>query len=98
MTEAFEVALTVRARSDLVRHRAWLTQPGSGLRARLRLSRISRALVELQFSPLRWPQGPYRAVRERFVDGYTIRYVVDESAMVVTILRIFGPYQDRATP
>lgn len=97
MSQIFEVELTEHARSDLVSARNWLTQSGSGLRSRLRLSRINRALVELQFNPLRWPMGPYRHARERFVDGYTVRYVVDPHRSIVSVLRIFGPYQDRTS-
>lgn len=98
MSQIFEVELTEHARSDLVAARIWLTQSGSGLRSRLRLSRISRALIELQFNPLRWPIGPYRQARERFVDGYTIRYVVDPDRSIVSVLRVFGPYQNRSDP
>lgn len=71
MDEPYRVDLTDRARSDLLAARRWLTQPGSGLRAQLRLSRINRALIELAFAPLRWTIGPHKGVRKRLVDGYT---------------------------
>ena len=98
MNQVFEVELTRNARSDLVSAQIWLTQAGSGHRSRLRLSRINRALVELQFNPLRWPVGPYRQAHERFVDGYTIRYIIDRDRSIVTVLRVFGPYQNRTDP
>jgi plasmid stabilization system protein ParE len=97
MDAPYEVELTAMARSDLLAARRWLTQPGSGLRARLRLARISRALVELEFAPLRWSKGPFPDTRQRFVDGYTLIYRIDDAANAVTVLRVFAPYQDRSS-
>ena len=96
MDGAYDVALTARSRADLLAARRWLTQPGSGLRARLRLARINRAFVELEFAPLRWRQGPHPDTRQRLVDGYTIIYRVDEGRRLVSVLRVFGPFQDRS--
>jgi len=45
----YSVTFTARARRDLNAIRKWLLQPGSGLKAQLRIVRISRALAELQF-------------------------------------------------
>jgi plasmid stabilization system protein ParE len=96
MNADWSVTFTARARSDLLAVRRWLNQPGSGLRARLRLARINRALVELRLAPRRWPVGDGAGVRERPVEGHRIFYRVDEAARVVTILRVFGPFQDRS--
>jgi len=62
----------------------------------LRLARINRALVELRLAPLRWPEGDSGGVRERPVEGHRIVYRIDEAARAVTILRVFGPFQDRS--
>jgi len=51
----YRVIFTARARADLLAARRWLSQPGSGLKARLRSARITRAIVELQLTPFRWP-------------------------------------------
>ena len=93
--EGYALLFTARARRDLLALRRWLSQPGSGLPARLKIARISRALAELQFSPGRWPEGRHGA-RERVVDGYLIAYRIDDARKQVRVLRIFGPYQDRA--
>jgi len=92
----WSVTFTARARSDLLAVRRWLHQPGSGLRARLRLAKINRALVELRLSPHRWPDGDVPTIRERPVEGHRIFYQLDETNRTVTILRVFGPFQDRS--
>lgn len=93
--EGYSIAFAARARIDLLALRRWLSQPGSGLRARLKIARISRALAELQFSPERWPASRHESARERVVEGYLIVYRVDDDRRQVRILRVFGPYQDR---
>ena len=93
----YELLLTARARSDLLAAREWLSQPGSGLKARLRIARITRALVELQFTPHRWAAGEHEGTRQRHVEGYHIIYQADDAAAQVRVLRIFGPYQDRSS-
>ncbi len=96
MTE-YVLALSARAEADLLAARRWLEQPGSGLRARLRLARINRAIAELRFAPDRWPVGPIEGVKERLVEGYIIAYQVDRSRLRIRVMRVFGPYQDRST-
>jgi hypothetical protein len=49
--EGYSIAFSARARTDLLALRRWRSRPGSGLKARLKIARISRALAELQFSP-----------------------------------------------
>lgn len=95
MSVDWSVTFTARARSDLLAVRRWLNQPGSGLRARLRLAKINRALVELRFAPHRWPICDKPAVRERPIEGHRILYRLDETRRAVTILRVFGPFQDQ---
>ena len=92
----YAVVFTARARIDLLALRRWLSQPGSGLKARLKIARISRALAELQFSPGRWPVSRHEGAKERVVDGYLIVYRIDGGRGQVRILRVFGPYQDRS--
>lgn len=92
----WSVTFTARARIDLLAVRRWLNQPGNGLRAHMRLARINRALVELRFSPHRWPVGDNAEVRERPIEGHRIFYRVDDATRAVVILRVFGPFQDRS--
>ena len=94
----YVVVLSARSRLDLNAIRRWLTQPGSGLRAQLKIARIGRALTELQFAPDRWPIDPQTGVRRRVVDGHLIAYRVDVERLEVRVLRVFGPYQDRSEP
>ena len=61
------------------------------------MAQITRALAEIQFRPDRWPASQFPNARERLVEGHTIVYRIDSSAMEVTVIRIFGPHQDRAT-
>jgi plasmid stabilization system protein ParE len=90
------LALSARAEADLLDARRWLEQPGSGLKARLKMTRINRAILELRFAPDRWPAGQIEGVRERLVEGYVIAYQVDRSRRRVRVMRVFGPYQDRS--
>lgn len=92
----YAVLVSARAEADLLAARRWLTQPGSGLKARLRMARIGRAVTELQFTPGRWPMGPADGTRQRLVEGYTIVYRIDAHRLEVRIMRVFGPYQDQA--
>ena len=94
--KGYDLVLSARSRSDLIAIRQWLSQPGSGLRARLRMARISRALAELRFDPARWPTGPHPEARQRVVEGHVIIYRLDEQARQVRIIRVFAPYQDRS--
>ncbi|WP_372706757.1 type II toxin-antitoxin system RelE/ParE family toxin [Brevundimonas sp.] len=91
----YSVFFTARARRDLNAIRKWLLQPGSGLKAQLRIARISRALAELQFRPDRWPANTAPGTRQRLIEGHTIIYKIDAEAMEVTVMRVFGPCQDR---
>ncbi|MFC7379053.1 type II toxin-antitoxin system RelE/ParE family toxin [Brevundimonas sp. GCM10030266] len=94
----YAVYFTARSRRDLNLIGKWLLQPGSGLKARLRMTRISRAVAELQFRPDRWPGSAKPGLRQRVVEGHTIIYKIDEQALEVTVMRVFGPRQDRADP
>lgn len=93
----YAVFLMARAQADLLAVRRWLSQPGSGLKAQLKITRIVRALNELRFTPGRWPPGPVPDSRQRAIEGYTIVYRVDEALDRVRVVRIFGPRQDRST-
>jgi plasmid stabilization system protein ParE len=97
MTE-YAVLVMARAQADLLAVRRWLSQPGSGLKAQLKIARIVRALNELRFTPQRWPSGPAGDTRQRVIEGYTVVYRIDEALMRVRVVRIFGPYQDRSPP
>ena len=96
MSGPYQVIFTARARVDLLAVRRWLYQPGSGLKARLRSARITRAIVELQFTPFRWPEGQTSSVRERPVEGHRILYRIDDLNRTISIIRVFSPFQDRA--
>jgi plasmid stabilization system protein ParE len=91
-----------RARDDLDAIRLWLTQPGSGPRARRRLAAIREAIDALRKHPCRYPVGQHPGVRELPCDGgYRALYEVlpdtgrDETAGEVRVLRVFGPGQSR---
>lgn len=91
-----------RARNDLEAVTRWLTQSGSGARARRRLAAIWTAVERLRENPCRYPAGQHRGVRELPCDGgYRVLYRVhpdtgrDETAGDVRVLRVFGPGQSR---
>ncbi len=93
---------TEEAIEDLKAIRRWLTQPGSGPRARRRLRAIRAAINRLREHPCRYPVGQQPGVRELPCDGgYRAMYVVnpdagrDETAGDVLVLRVFGPGQSR---
>ncbi|QDH74135.1 type II toxin-antitoxin system RelE/ParE family toxin [Brevundimonas sp. M20] len=94
----YAVYFTAQSRRDLNAIRRWLLQPGSGLKARLKMTRISRALIELQFRPDRWPQSSTLGLRQHVIEGHTILYKLDEQAQEVTVMRVFSPYQNRTEP
>lgn len=96
MTVEARLEFTARARRDLNSAKSWLTQPGSGRKAHNRYVEILRALLDLRHHPLRWPPAEHLRVRKRSVESYAILYQINGDGDVVTVLRIFGPYQDRA--
>ena len=95
MARRYALKIATRAQQDILQAKAWLLQPGSGPRGSARYSKINKALLDLKDSPLRWPVGDY-GMRERPVEGHCIFYEVDEVARRVSVVRIYGPFQDRA--
>lgn len=99
-----QLNIAAAAVRDLDAARRWLTQPGAGERAARRLLALASAVQDLQEHPCRWPVGERAGLRERPVEGYRILYVVtpdtggDATAGDVTVLRIFGPGQERTDP
>ena len=96
---------TEKALADLDAARHWLMQPGSGPRARRRLTSIWAAIERLRDNPCRYPAGQHRGVRELPCDGgYRVLYRVhpdtdrDQTAGDVLVLRVYGPGQDRSRP
>jgi plasmid stabilization system protein ParE len=88
--------------ADLVAIRDWLTQPGSGLAARRRLTAIRSAIRRLKQSSCLWPAGEHLGTRELPCDaGYRAMYEVNPdtgsnaTAGDILVLRVFGPGQDR---
>ena len=80
----------------------WLSQPGSGPRARRTLAAIRADIRRLRQHPCLWPVGDHPGVRELpCAGGYRVMYRVhpdtgrDETAGDVRVLRVFGPGQDR---
>jgi len=55
-------------------------------------------VADLGVAPVRWPSIGYRGVRERTVESYARQYHIDETDRIVTVRRIFGPYQNRTDP
>jgi plasmid stabilization system protein ParE len=97
VTEEARLEFTTRARRDLNGAKAWLTQPGSGRKAHNRYVAILRALLDLRYHPLRWPPAEHIGVRKQSVEGYIILYQISGDGGVVTVLRVFGPHQDRTS-
>ena len=56
------------------------------------------SVADLGVAPVRWPSIGYRGVRERTVKSYARQYHIDETDRIVTVRRIFGPYQNRTDP
>lgn len=98
------LAVAGAAARDLLAARQWLTQAGAGERAARRLTALASALRDLRENPCRWSPGEHEGVRERHVEGHRIAYEVepdtgeDATAGDVTVLRVFGPGQDRTDP
>ena len=96
-----KVVISSKAFADLVGARLWLTQPGSGQRARRKLAAINRGIKELKREPCGWPRID-ETRRERVIIGYVAVYSVlpdtgdNRTAGDVTILRLYGPGQDRS--
>jgi plasmid stabilization system protein ParE len=96
---------TDKAIEDLKAIRRWLTQLGSGPRARRRLRAIRAAVNRLRERPCLHPVGRHERVRELPCEGgYRALYEVhadtghDETAGDVLVLRVFGPGQSRDRP
>lgn len=96
MTDDARLEFTARARRDLNSAKSWLMQPGSGRKAHNRYVAILRALLDLRHHPLRWAPAEHMGVRKLSVEDYIILYQISGDDEVVTVLRIFGPYQDRS--
>ena len=84
--------------------RGWLTQPGSGPRAKLRLAAIRAEIKWLRQRPCLFPFGEHPGVRELPCDGgYRALYEVTpdicrgETAGDVLVPRVYGPGQNRRT-
>lgn len=97
------LSYTDSALADLDAARLWLTQPGSGPRARRQLAAIWAAIERLRDHPCRYPVGQHHGVRELPCDGgYRALYRVhpdtgrDQTAGDVLMLRIYGPGQDQS--
>ena len=100
-----QLEYTDEAIDDLDAIRRWLTQSGAGPRARRQLVAIRAAINRLKRSPCLWPVGQHPSIRELPCDGgYRALYEVypdtgrDETAGDVTVLRVYGPAQDRSRP
>jgi plasmid stabilization system protein ParE len=96
------LSFTDTALADLNAARRWLTQPGSGTRARRRLAAIWSSIEDLREHPCRYPASQHPGVRELPCDGgYRALYQVhpdtgrDETCGDVRVLRVFGPGQSR---
>ncbi len=93
------------ALADLDDARTWLTQPGSGPAARVKLSGIRADIRRLRQEPCLWPVVGTLGVRERpAAGGYRVFYKVspdtgwNETAGDVLVLRVYGPGQFRDHP
>ena len=79
----------------------WLSQPGSGTRARRRIRAIRTAIDTLIDHPCLHPVNPDSRRRELSCEGHRIIYSVvpdtgdNATAGNVVVLRVFGPGQIR---
>jgi plasmid stabilization system protein ParE len=94
---------TEDAADDLEAIRRWLTQPGTGPAALRRLKAIQASIRELRQHPCLHPVVDQPGVRELpCPHGYRAFYEVhpdtgrNDTAGDVTVLRVFGPGQDRS--
>jgi plasmid stabilization system protein ParE len=99
---ARRVSYTNDALRDLAQITRWLTQSGSGLTARRRLTAIWTAIEHLREQPCLWPLGQHTGVRELpCAGGYRAFYAIrpdtgrNDTAGDVVVLRVYGPGQDR---
>ncbi len=90
------------AADDLEAIRHWLTQPGAGPAALGRLKAVRASIRRLGRHPCLYPVGDQPGVRELpCPHGYRAFYEVrpdtgrNRTAGDVTVLRVFGPGQDR---
>jgi len=81
----------------------WLSQPGSGPRARRRALHIRADINALANHPCLFALGDHPGRREFTSEGYRIVYIVrpdtglNATAGDVEVLRVFGPGQSRET-
>jgi len=89
----YRVILTRQAAADLTAVRAWHGR--GGMPAKARVAHILSAIRELSDAPSRWPRDDREpSLRMRIVEGHRIRFLVDEGAGTVVIVRVRGPWQD----
>lgn len=90
---------TDEAINDLQGIRRWLTQPGSGPAARLRLKAIRAAINRLRNHPSRYPIGRLSGVRELPCAGgdRALYQVSSDTGGDIMVLRVFGPGRSRET-
>lgn len=100
------LAFAREAIADIGRAVLWLSQPGAGRNAAVRLDALLSAMHEIAREPYRWPpHAGLPGMRRRSVrGGYTILYRVQESESgrdelgeddEVEIVRVLGPAQQR---
>jgi plasmid stabilization system protein ParE len=95
------LSYTLAARLDLEAAFEWLSQPGSGRRAQRRIQHIAAAIDRLVEHPCRHPRSRHGR-REFTVEGHRVVYRVtpdtgrDATGGDVTVLRVFGPGEDRS--
>lgn len=91
-----------RAVRDLDDARAYLKKKEAGPAAWKRLQHVRDAINALKAAPCRWSAWPKRpGTRKLSVEGYVVIYRVTpdtgdhRTAGYVTVLRVYGPRQDR---
>jgi plasmid stabilization system protein ParE len=87
------------ALADIDAAALWLTQPGSGSRARRVLAAIRADIRRLRLHPCLWPIGDHSGVRELpCAGGHRALYRVNPDTGrndTAGNVRVFGPGQDR---
>ena len=96
-----QVRLSDEAAADLDAVYRWQVQPGAGPTALRRLRIIAAAIRRLHRNPCLYGKGEKSGTREFSVEGHRIVYAVrpdtnnNATAGDVTVLRVFGPGQNR---
>ena len=97
-----KLRVSSEAATDIEHIQAWYSQHGAGAVAARRVRAILAAIRRLRSHPCRYPRDERPGARRMVIEGHAVIYEVipdtgrDATAGDVTVLRVFGPGQDRS--